>query len=109
VRGYLESNSMGDHGITGTLELRTPSFANYLSDRIADLHALAFYDAGHVRVIDPLPSQTGAFSLSSAGVGLHLKGWHGLFGSLDYARVLRAAGQAERGDLRLHFRIGYDW
>lgn len=109
VRGYLESHSMGDHGITGTLELRTPSFANHFSDQIAGLHALAFYDAGHVRVIDPLPSQTGAFNLSSAGVGLHLKGWHGLFGTLDYARVLRTTGQAERGDTRLHFRIGYDW
>ncbi|OGS97062.1 MAG: hypothetical protein A3K04_10955 [Gallionellales bacterium RBG_16_56_9] len=109
VRGYLESNSMGDHGTTGTLELRTPSFANSFSDQIADLHALTFYDAGHVRVIDPLPSQTEAFSLSSAGVGLHMKGWHGLFGTLDYARVLRTAGQAEKGDTRLHLRIGYDW
>ncbi len=109
VRGYLESNSMGDHGMTGTLELRTPSFSKYLSDQIADLHALAFYDAGRVRIRDPLPAQIDSYSLSSVGVGLHLKGWHGLFGMVDYARALHAAGQVDEGDERLHFRIGYDW
>lgn len=109
VRGYVESNSMGDHGIAGTLELRTPSFAKYMSDQIADFHALAFYDVGHTQVIDPLPGQTESFSLASTGLGLHLKDWHGLFGMLDYAMVLRTAGQVKDGDSRLMFRVGYDW
>jgi hemolysin activation/secretion protein len=109
VRGYLESAALGDHGINGTLELRTPPLAKYLSDQIADLHALAFYDTGYVKIIEPLPSQTEAFSLASVGMGLHLKGWHGLFGELEYARALRSVGSVEEGDSRLNFRVGYDW
>jgi hemolysin activation/secretion protein len=109
VRGYLESNSLGDGGANATLELRTPSFARNLSEQIADLHALAFYDAGHVRITDPLPNQTESFNLASVGVGLHLKGWHGLFGTADFAKALRTAGLVKDGDYRLHFHIGYDW
>lgn len=109
VRGYLESNSLGDQGTTGKLELRTPSLAKFISDQIGDLHALAFYDAGYVRIREPLPSQTEKFNLASAGVGLHLKGWNGLSGALDYARALHTAGQVNEGDDRLHLSVGYDW
>jgi hemolysin activation/secretion protein len=109
VRGYLEANSLGDHGATGTLELRTPSFAKYLSDQIADLHALAFYDAGHLRILDPLPGQTAAYDLASVGLGLYLKGWHGMFGTLDYAKALHTADLVHDGDYRVLFRVGYDW
>lgn len=109
VRGYFESNSMGDYGYNGTVELRTPSFARLFSDQIADLHALAFYDFGHARVMDPLPEQIDRFNLASTGLGLYLKGWHGVFGVADYAMALRDAGDIERGDYRWNFRVGYEW
>ena len=109
VRGYLESAALGDHGINGTFELRTPSLAKYLSDQIGDLHALAFYDIGHVSISEPLPGQTERFNLASVGVGLHFKGWHGLFSELDFARALRTSGTVSDGDSRLHFRVGFDW
>lgn len=109
VRGYLESNSVGDYGYAGTLELRTPSFARYFSSQVADLHALTFFDFGRAEVRDPLPEETSVFNLASVGVGLHLKGWRGMFGMVDYARALRDAGEIERGDSRLDFRLGYEW
>lgn len=109
VRGYYESNSMGDYGYNGTLELRTPSFARYFSEQIADLHALAFYDFGYARVRQPLPDQTSSFSLASTGLGIYMKGWHGMFSMVDYAKALRDAGSVERGDYRWNFRVGYEW
>ncbi|NOT67547.1 MAG: ShlB/FhaC/HecB family hemolysin secretion/activation protein [Methylophilaceae bacterium] len=109
VRGYLESNSLGDQGVTAKFELRTPPLAKYLSDKINDLQALVFYDAGYVSIQSPLANQTEQFRLSSVGIGLHLKGWHGLFGALDFAHALHSAGQVRDGDNRLHFRVGYDW
>lgn len=109
VRGYLESNSMGDEGVAGSLELRTPSLAKYLPGQIGMLYAFAFYDAGHVRIRNPLPAQTASFTLESTGVGLQLKNWRGFSGGVDYAHALHDAGQIEEGDSRLHFRIGYDW
>jgi hemolysin activation/secretion protein len=108
-RGYLESTALGDSGINVTLELRTPPLQKYLSDKIGDLHGLAFFDAGHVSVKDALASQTDTFNLASVGLGLHLKGWNGFFGEMEFAKALRAAGQVEDGDTRVHFRMGYDW
>jgi hemolysin activation/secretion protein len=108
-RGYLESAALGDTGANVTVELRTPSVAKYLSDKIGDLHGLVFVDAGHVRVIDPLPNQIESFNLASVGVGMHLKGWYGFFGEVEYAKALRSVGSVEDGDTRVHFRVGHDW
>lgn len=109
VRGYLESNSLGDHGYAASLELRTPSFARFLSSQITDFHALAFYDVGHAWVEDPLPEETEHFKLASIGAGLQIKGWRGVLGTLDYARALSDAGEVESGDTRWDFRVGYEW
>lgn len=107
VRGYYESNSFGDQGAYGSLELRTPSIN--LGKQVSELYALGFYDAGYVRLTDPLPGQTGAYTLRSAGVGMSIKGWKGLFAAFDYARAMHTAGLVEKGDERVHFRVGYDW
>ncbi len=109
VRGYLESNSLGDQGWFGTLELRTPSLAKYLPGEAGEFYAEAFYDVGHVSIKEPLPAQTTQFDLASYGFGLQLKKWYGLSSTLDYAHALKTAGLVKEGDDRLHFRVGYDW
>ncbi len=109
VRGYLEATSFGDQGINASFELRTPPLAKYVSDKIADMHGLAFYDAAYLSVNDPLPKQTDTFNLASYGLGLRLKGWHKMFAQVELAKVLRSAGPVVEGDSRLHFRVGYDW
>lgn len=109
VRGYLESSAMGDGGMSGTLELRTPPLAKYLTGQPGELYALAFYDRGHTEILEPLPAQTAAFDLASAGLGLRFRKWRGVSGELNYARVLQQSGQVNAGDSRLHFHVGYEW
>ena len=109
VRGYKESTVLGDQGINTSFELRTPPLAKYVSDSIEDIHGLAFYDAAHLSVSDPLPKQADTFNLASYGLGLHLKGWRKSFAEIELAKVLRSAGPVLEGDTRLHFRLGYDW
>jgi hemolysin activation/secretion protein len=109
VRGYLESNALGDNGISGTLELRTPQFKKYIKDYIKDLYAFTFVDAGRVSIYDPLPNQTKSSDLLSVGLGLKLKATKGLFTDLDYAHALRDSGEVKSGDDRLDFRVGYEW
>lgn len=109
VRGYLESSALGDMGMMGSVELRTPPLGKYLSDKPGELYAFAFHDRGHVRILDPLPAQTEAFDLASVGLGLRFKKWRGLSGELNYARALKQSGQVKAGDTRLHLSIGYEW
>jgi hemolysin activation/secretion protein len=113
VRGYLESSRLGDNGISGSVELRTPPLAKYLKEYrfveyIKDFYAYTFADAGYVRIKNPLGLDDD-YELYSAGLGLKLKTTTGWFSYLDYAQALNDAPEVEQGDFRLHFRVGYEW
>jgi hemolysin activation/secretion protein len=73
VRGYLESEQLGDMAFHGTVELRSPSFAKRVADALSDLRAHVFIDGAALRLKDPLPAQRARFELASAGLGLRLK------------------------------------
>ena len=106
VRGYLESESLGDYGISGTLELQSPAINRWLSPSIQQLYALLFADAGMVRVIDALKDQATGTDLSSWGAGVRFAGF-GLTGSLDWAYPLRSTDGISVGDSRIHFLVRY--
>ena len=114
VRGYLESAALGDSGLSGSLELRTPPFKKFIkdnkySDFVKELYAYSFLDAGRVSIYDPLPSQVKSSELFSTGLGIKFKSTKGIFSNLDYAHVLHDAGEVKSGDDRLHFKVGYEW
>lgn len=114
VRGYLESQALGDYGVSGSLELRTPPLVKFIQnhafkDYIKDLFAFTFIDAGQVTTLKPLPNQDESSDLFSVGLGIKLKLAQGFFTNLDYAHALREAGEVEKGDDRVHFRVGYEW
>lgn len=114
VRGYLESNLLGDNGVFTSVELRTPPFKKFIKnksfvDYIKDFYAFSFVDAGYSRLYDPLDSQEKSSNISSAGLGLKLKTTKGIFTNLDYAYAFKDSGLVKSGDDRLHFRVGYEW
>ena len=110
VRGYLESSALGDNGVSGTLELRTPPLMKYIkTDLFKEFYAYSFIDAGYVSIYDPLPKQDKSSDLMSVGLGVKLKATKGIFTNLDYAHALRDSGDVKSGDDRLHFRVGYEW
>lgn len=113
VRGYLESTELGDNGAFASLELRTPQLKQYISqhlfsDYIKDFYAFGFVDAGVTRVYDATNGDS-TRDLLSAGLGFKLKSTGGLFTNLDYAHAYNDAVQVDKGDDRLHFRVGYEW
>jgi len=86
IRGYLESEVLGDYGIAGTAELRTPNLAPYLEQKLAnpggtpikynafdEMRFFTFADAGMVRLREPLTDQQNQFDLASYGVGVRVK------------------------------------
>lgn len=113
VRGYLESSELGDNGALVSLELRTPQLKQYISqhlfsDYIKDFYAFSFIDAGVTRVYD-ISGGDSTRDLLSAGLGFKLKSTGGLFTNLDYAHAYKDAINVDKGDDRLHFRVGYEW
>ncbi|MHB1188785.1 MAG: ShlB/FhaC/HecB family hemolysin secretion/activation protein [Thiobacillus sp.] len=109
VRGYTESAASGDFGLTGGVELRTPSLAKRASERLDDLTLYTFAEGARLGIYEPLSGQTDRFDLFAAGLGMRFKGWGGVSGSLDLAWPFEDAGQVEAGDGRVHFRLGMEW
>lgn len=109
VRGYLESERLGDDGARARLELRTPSFWPAAAGPVEG-RGLVFYDHAWLRLQEPLPGQEGRFSLASGGAGLRLKSGHWRL-NLDLARALRsgAAGETKEGAKRLDLSLAYEF
>jgi hemolysin activation/secretion protein len=108
VRGYLEAEQLGDRGVRGRVELRTPRLAPAVK-RFDELFALAFYDTASARVINPLPGQTDQFRLSSAGVGFRARASRRLVAGVDVAVPLRDTARTQSGDWRALFRLAYEF
>jgi hemolysin activation/secretion protein len=106
VRGYLEAEVVGDNGLFGSLELRSPSF---VSKSRGDLRVFAFYDAGWITVIDPLPGQANHFDLASYGVGGRVRLADHFSGSIEAAFPLIEQGQTKVDQMRLLFQAALDY
>ena len=113
VRGYLESSALGDNGVFGTLELRSPSFLHGAGkdskNPANEWRVYGFIDAGHLTLNDPLPEQQGSFDLISVGVGSHLRLWNHFNGSFDLGVPLTGQGAISAGDWLATFRLWADF
>lgn len=106
VRGYYESQALGDNGIGVSLELRTPHLMKSV-EALDDLRLLAFVEGGHLTVLDALPDQGDEINLASAGLGLTLTAMKSLDLSLDWGLALKDNGDIQQGDNRLN--AGMEW
>lgn len=73
VRGYLQSEAVGDDGVFGSLEIVSPSVQLLPVRYVQDLRVYGFGDAAELWVIDPLSGQTPYFDLYSVGLGLRFE------------------------------------
>jgi hemolysin activation/secretion protein len=116
ARGYLEAEALGDNGVFGTLELRTPSLLrtkrltgtapNLVEESTGDEWRLyAFLDAGTITLHDVLPEQDSSFRLASIGLGSELtfrKHFHSI---VELALPLTSLTSTRAHEARVNFRI----
>ena len=105
VRGYLEAEVLGDDGVAGTVELRSP---NVLAGRGAASNEWRFYlfsDGGYYSLLDTLPQQTGNFELGSIGLGTRVHWLDHFNGSFDLAIPLTTESSTKAFDARGTFRV----
>lgn len=101
VRGYYESQALGDDGASLGFEIRTPKLIDKIT-ALDDFRLLAFIEGAHLKVRDALPDQEDETALASVGLGLRLRAIESLDVSLDWGRALKESGAVERGDNRVH-------
>jgi hemolysin activation/secretion protein len=112
VRGYLEGESVGDHGVLGSVELRSPNLAarlfadNAAATWLRDFSAIVFSDVGRATVMDPLPGQQARVPLWGSGLGLRMQSRQGLQATFDLALPHKSTRLSESGKPRAHLRVG---
>jgi hemolysin activation/secretion protein len=109
VRGYLESAALGDNGLFGTLELRTPSLLGWWKNSQSEWRFHAFLDAGYLTLNDPLPEQISRFELASYGLGTSFRLLDTLNGSIDAGVPLIGQGTISPYELLFTFRISAEF
>jgi hemolysin activation/secretion protein len=110
VRGYLEAEALGDYGMSGSLELRSPQLASYLpwaESSFEELRAFAFLDAARLQLKGPFSdgNTPGTADLLSVGAGLSMKLHPWLNGVVDYAYVLEDGPNTDARSDRVLFRV----
>ena len=119
VRGYLESEVLGDSGVAATLELRSPDIGAMLQKNLKDETGekpsritlfnewrwFGFVDGGTATINDPLPGQQAQFDLWSSGVGTRFRFANYLNGMVALAVPMTTQATTHAGDPRLHFRV----
>ncbi len=113
VRGYRESEVLGDVGLQSNLEGRWYPWGRDESASSGSRYAEVFVDWAEVRLVDPLGPQIGSANIASAGFGFHAQSWHRVTFAVDAARALHDGGLGtsgyitRKGGRRVEFSIGY--
>jgi hemolysin activation/secretion protein len=105
IRGYLESEVLGDDAMTGSVELRSPPLENDISPAVTDWRIFAFSEAGRAKILEPLPSQQSVFDLASIGIGTRMQLIDHLNGMVDVAVPLLTSVNTKAGQPRVEFKV----
>jgi hemolysin activation/secretion protein len=119
VRGYLESEVLGDDGVIGNLEFRSPNLGDMLQKQLKDetgagtprfttfndWRLFTFADAGHVQIQRALPEQQATFDLWSYGVGSRFKVFNDINGILAFSVPMTNQAFTRAGNPRVNVRL----
>ena len=118
VRGYAESEVIGDYGYAGTIEMRTQNLGPYFEQKLAspmgeafkfnavnDWRFFIFTDGGRTRIYNPLPDQQAQFDLASYGVGTRIKFLKYFNGLVLVGIPLITQNQTHSQDPHVKFRV----
>jgi hemolysin activation/secretion protein len=109
VRGYHESEASGDSALHGVIELAAPELLKQTCKERFSVAPYLFYDMASLWVRDPLPGQDGFAGLQGAGFGMRGTLLKDLDYQADLGFPLRDTTQTKAGDMRLHFKVRYQF
>jgi hemolysin activation/secretion protein len=105
VRGYLESEALGDFGGSLQVEIRSPTLPIITGRLLNEARLFAFYDIGGAAIHDPLAQQTRSYEFDSTGVGIRVRVLDDLYGELADATTLANGPNTKAGTNRVLFRV----
>jgi hemolysin activation/secretion protein len=100
VRGYFESELLGDYGLQAQLEWRSPNVGPRLGAVVDGLYGYTFVDWATLRILEAQASQIDSYTVYSAGLGLRTR-IAAFTASLDWAWPFRDGTATDADDDRL--------
>ncbi|MCG2842849.1 ShlB/FhaC/HecB family hemolysin secretion/activation protein [Sandaracinobacter sp. RS1-74] len=106
VRGYYESEALGDYGFALQTELRSPELGGLLGDNLPNaLRLHLFTDIGYAGIHDALPGQESNNFLLSGGAGGRIRLFNYFNAAVDAGVPLLTGPSSGFGDIFVRFRI----
>lgn len=102
VRGYYESQILGDKGVVASLQLNTPDISFKLGLNQFRWTGRVFTEGAHTEVIEPLSEQDSSFSIASTGLGTTFEFQDSVTLEIDAGWALKESDDIDEGDLRVH-------
>jgi hemolysin activation/secretion protein len=109
VRGYHETELLGDDGYNASLELYSPRLTPPGWESVQNLRFLAFGDYGATWIRQALPDEPESLELASAGAGLRFQFLKHMVGEFDWAYPFLATNDTSAGAQRIHFKLAYEF
>ena len=106
IRALSVRELSNDRGVSGNLELWTPSLCTRLLGGATRCQALAFVDDGYASRNHALPDEQAHVRVSSAGVGLRVYVTRRATITADYGHVVSASDTSLAGEQRLNLSLG---
>ena len=109
VRGYHQTQQLGDDGFNLSFELQSPQLSPSHWDFVDGLRAHAFIDYAYLNILQPLAGNPSNYKLAGAGMGLRWQLLKHLSGEFDWAYPLYRQDTVRVGDQRVDFRLAYEF
>ncbi len=109
VRGYHQTQQLGDDGINLSFELQSPQLKQKNWQFAQNLRLHGFFDYAYLWIEHPLAPSPSHYRLAGTGAGLRLQFFKHWLGELDWAYPLEKQGTVNVGTQRIDFRLAYDF
>ena len=109
VRGYYQTQQLGDDGVNLSIELHSPRLVPLEWEAFNNIRALTFFDWGYLWIKEPLPLNPSWYHLAATGVGLRAQVMRYLVGELDWGYPFNRQGTVGVGSQRIDFRMAYEF
>ncbi len=108
VRGYYQTQQLGDDGINLSVEFQSPAF-NDEDWFIKNLRGHVFMDYAYLWIQQPAEQNPSFYHLAGTGAGLRMQLFKNWIGELDWAYPLYQQGTVDVGNQRVDFRLAYEF
>ena len=107
VRGYNQTQQLGDDGVNVSFELQSPVIPTW--DFAQNFRFHTFIDYAYLHIQKPLAPNPASYELAGAGVGLRFDLFKHFVTDLDWALPLYKQNTVDAYDQRIDFRFAYEF